>query len=237
MATDRLSAVLRAIGDAQAANGSDSTVDHVCLAAVDLLTLSGAGLSLMVDGDLRGTAGVSEPGIAAIQELQLALGEGPCVDAWTLRHSVLEPDLAAPAHTRWPAFTHAGVQTGVRAVFAFPLQLGAIRLGVLALYRDHPGELDADQFAHALVLADLAAEVVLSLQADAPADVLHQQLGQEPAHWAEIHQATGIASVQLEVPLDVAFARLRAHAFARERSLKAVAADIAAHRLRLGSDG
>lgn len=233
MAADRLSVVLHAMAGAQAVDGGASMVDRVCLAAVDLLSLSGAGLSLMVDGELRGTAGVSDPGIAAIQELQLSLGEGPCVDAWALPRPVLEPDLANPTTIRWPAFAHAAVEAGVQGVFAFPLHLGAIRLGVLALYRDHPGGLDSDEFAQALVLADFATQLVLSLQAGAPEDTLHQQLSREPAHWAEVHQATGIASVQLEVPLDEAFVRLRAHAFAEDRSLKDVAADVVARRLHL----
>ncbi len=236
MATDRLSSVLHAMAAAQTVNGPTSMVDRVCLAAVDLLSLSGAGLSLMVDGELRGTAGVSEPGIAAIQELQLSLGEGPCVDAWKLTHPVLEPDLANPTRLRWPAFAQSAVEAGVHGVFAFPLHLGAIRLGVLALYRAHPGKLDSDEYAQALILADVAVQVILSLQAGAPEDTLHQQLSSEPAHWAEVHQATGITSVQLEVPLDEAFVRLRAHAFAEDRSLKDVAADVVAHRLVLRAD-
>jgi hypothetical protein len=102
MPNERLSQVLRAMGDADQ-DGSASMVDRVCGAAVVLLSLSGAGLSLMVGGELRGTAGVSEAGIAAVQELQLALGEGPCVDAWRRMEPVLEADLAEPARVRWPA--------------------------------------------------------------------------------------------------------------------------------------
>lgn len=216
-----------------AQDGSASVIDRVCGTAVSLLSLKGAGLSLMVDGELRGTAGVSEPGIADVQELQLGLGQGPCVDAWAGAQPVLEPDLADPQDLRWPAFAHAGVEAGVRAVFAFPLHLGAIRIGVLVLYRDRPGTLSSDELAYALVLADVATQVVLGLQAGAPVDTLHQLLAQEPPHWAEIHQATGMVSLQLSVPLDEAFVRLRAHAFATERPLRAVAGEIVARRLRL----
>ena len=99
MPTDRLSAVLRAMVDADV-DGSPSLVDRVCVAAVRLLSLRGAGLSLMVNGELRGTAGVSDPGIAVVQELQLTLGEGPCVDAWMKRAPVLEANLVDPAIVR-----------------------------------------------------------------------------------------------------------------------------------------
>lgn len=213
--------------------GSLSPIDRVCVAARLLLLLSGAGLSLMVDGELRGTAGVSDPGIAVVQELQLTLGEGPCVDAWTSRSPVLESDLADPAVVRWPAFAQAGVDAGLLAVFAFPLALGAIRLGVLVFYRDRAGGLSADELAYGLVLADVATHVVLGLQAGAPAGELHELLAREPSHWAEIHQATGMVSVQLGVSLDEAFVRLRAHAFADGRPLRAVAREILTRRLSL----
>jgi hypothetical protein len=80
------------------------------------------GAVLWRDGErpreLRGTAGVSEAGISVVQELQLALGEGPSVDAWRTMEPVLEADLTDPAHGRWPAFARAGVQAGVGAAFA-----------------------------------------------------------------------------------------------------------------------
>lgn len=231
MPADRLSLVLASMAsvDADAA----SVIDRVCMAAVSILSLSGAGISLMVDGQLRGSAGVSEPGVAAVQELQLELGEGPCVDAWTGNEPVLEPDLSEPARVRWPSFAQAGVQAGVRAVFAYPLHVGAIRIGVLVLYRDQPDALDAEELARALVLADLASQIVLAVQAGAPQDSVHELLATEPPHWAVVHQATGMISVQLEVPIDEAFVRLRAHAFADRRSLRDVAREVVARRLEL----
>lgn len=229
---NRLSVVLRAMGEADG-GGAASLVDRVCLTAVQLLTLRGAGLSLMVDGELRGTAGVSDPGIAVVQELQLSLGEGPCVDAWSTRAPVLEADLADPSIVRWPAFAGAGVSAGVLAVFAFPLSLGAIRIGVLVLYRARAGALSPDELAYGLVLAEVATHAVLALQAGAPPDVLHSVLAGEPAHWPEIHQATGMVSVQLGVSLDEAFVRIRAHAFGEGSSLRAVARGIVTRELRL----
>jgi GAF domain-containing protein/ANTAR domain-containing protein len=224
------------MGDADGV-GSASMIDRVCAAAVALLSLSGAGLSLMVDGELRGTAGVSESGIAAVQELQLTLGEGPCVDAWRSMEPVLEADLAEPAQARWPAFAQAGVQAGVRAVFAFPLQLGAVALGVLALYRDRPAPLSDEELALGLVLAEVATQAILGLQAGAAPEQLHVLLADEPAHWAEIHQATGMVAAQLAVSLDEAFVRLRSFAFANDRALREVAGDIVARRLRLAGSG
>ena len=88
-------------------------------------------------------------------------------------------------------------------------------------------------FAYGLVFAAVATHMVLGLQADAPPDELHEALANEPPHWAEIHQATGMVSVQLGVSLSDAFVRLRAHAFAHGRTLRFVSREIVRRRLRL----
>jgi ANTAR domain len=228
---DRVGMVLAAMADVD--GDAPTVIDRVCVAAVLLLSLSGAGISLMADGQLRGSAGVSEPGIAAVQELQLELGEGPGVDAWSSDVPVLEPDLAQRGAVRWPTFAGAAEGAGVRAVFAFPLQAGAIRIGVLMLYRDHVGALSEEELALGLVVADVVTQIVLALQAGAPPDTVHELLAGEPAHWAEVHQATGMVSVQLGGSIDEAFVRLRAHAFADGRSLRDVARDVVSRRLTL----
>jgi hypothetical protein len=232
---DRLSVVLRAMANVEVTKPAPM-IDRLCLAAVELLSLSGAGLSLIVDGKLRGTAGVSEPGIAAVHELQLSLEEGPCIDAWRSMEPMLEADLADPARVRWPAFAMAAVSAGVMAVFAFPLRLGAVGLGVLALYRARPAVLSEEEVALGLVLAEVATQTILGLQAGAPAEELHVLLADEPAHWAEIHQATGMVSAQLGVSLDEAFVRLRSFAFGSGRPLREVAGAVVERHLRLADE-
>jgi hypothetical protein len=228
---DRLTAVLAAIASVGGDNDL-SVLDRLCAAAVSLLSVTDAGISLMVDGQLRGTAGRSGPAVSRVQELQFELGEGPCPDAWSMREPVVEPDLAAPAVVRWPAFAAAAGPLGVASVFAFPLRLGAIRVGVLVGYRDRPGNLSADQLADGLALADVACWVILGLQSQAQEESLHELLAVEPPHWAQIHQATGIVSAQLEVPLEEALARLRAYAFVEGRPLREIAREIVSRQLR-----
>lgn len=228
---DRLTVVLAAMASVD--GKATSVIDRVCMAATSLLSLSGAGISLMVDGQLRGSAGACGEGISVIQELQLELGEGPCVQAWNDDQPVLEADLTAPTVVRWPLFAQAAADAGVQAVFAYPMRLGAIRLGVLVLYRDQPGGLDAEERARGLVIAEVASQVVLAVQAGAAPDAVHELLAGEPPHWAEIHQATGMVSAQLGVPMGEAFVRLRAHAFAEHRPLRDVARAVLARELML----
>jgi hypothetical protein len=169
---------------------------------------------------------------ALIEDLQYTLGEGPCVDAYQGDRPVLEPDLADRGMSRWSAFTPAAVEAGARAVFGFPLRVGAIRIGALNLYRDHDGPLDDEQHADALVLAGVAARAVLAMQADAPPGALGAELESGSDFRFVVHQASGMVSAQLEVSVGDALIRLRAYAFAHDRPLTAVAHDVVARTLR-----
>src|SRR5258707_9727214 len=67
----------------------------------------------------------------ALEDVQFTLGQGPGHDAVTAGTPVLEPDLAlAGAAGRYPAFTRAAANLRGHAVFAFPLRIGAISVGV-----------------------------------------------------------------------------------------------------------
>lgn len=213
---------------------SDADADGVRLCQVcrSALGVTGAGIMLM-SGDLPlGSVCTTGDVSALIEDLQYTLGEGPCVDAYHLDRPVLEPDLADPASPRWPAFRGPAVDAGVRAIFGFPLAVGAVRLGALNLYSDHVGRLSDDQHADALVMADIAAETVLAMQAGTPAEVLAPSLEQGSNFRYVVHQAAGMVSAQLEVSVAQSLVRLRAHAFANELLIGDVASDVVSRRLR-----
>jgi hypothetical protein len=171
-----------------------------------------------------------------IEELTLTLGEGPGVEA-IAGGPVLVGDLSASDPlARWPVFAPAAVQVGVRAMFALPLAVGAIRLGVLDLYRARAGGLEHDQLADVLVLADTACALLLDTESGAAARFEGRGPEQGGLQHAEVHQATGMLIVQLEVSAAVALVRLRAYAYAHERRLRDVAADVVARRLRFRPD-
>jgi hypothetical protein len=156
------------------------------------------------------------------------------VDAYRQDRPVLEPDLAYPVEARWFAFTPTAVAAGAKAVFGFPLQVGAVRLGALNLYRDRSGALTDDQHADALVMAGVAARAVVALQAHAPRGALAAELEAGSDFRFVVHQASGMVSAQLEVSIGEAMIRLRAYAFANDRLLTDVAEDVVSRRLRFG---
>jgi hypothetical protein len=112
-----------------------------------------------------------------------------------------------------------------------PLEIGAIRVGAFDLYRDRPGVLTDAQLSVALTFADAAAGALLDEQF-ADAETPYDSAAPALMVHAEVHQATGMVSVQLDVSLDDAFVRLRAHAFAAERPVQDVARDVVDGRLR-----
>jgi hypothetical protein len=215
--------------------GIDSlTPDRLGEVCRDATGVTGASIMLMAGDQPRGSLGATDVVSARIEELQLTLGEGPCVDAYELDWPVLEPDLADPAEPRWVAFSRPAVEAGARAIFGFPVRIGALRLGALDLYCDRPGPLTDEQHSDALVVADVAAITVLALEADSPPGAIFRGLAPGSGLQHVVHQASGMVSAQLDVPVGEALLRLRAHAFARDRPLVEVATDVVARRLRFG---
>jgi hypothetical protein len=194
--------------------------------------MTGAGIMLTSNDVSRGSVCTSDAVSALIERLQFDLGEGPCIDAHSQDRPVLEPDLAAPVTPRWLAFSGPALAAGVRAIFGFPLQVGAVRLGALNLYRDLPGDLGDEQHADTLVMADVAAHAVLLMQAEAPPGQLGPALQEGGDFQSVVHQASGMVSVQLGISVGQALIRLRGHAFGNDRSLTEVARDVVERRLR-----
>jgi hypothetical protein len=218
------------------ADGMVGALRRLCGAAVRALPASGAGLSVMTDGGVRGVAAASDDASERIDELQFALGEGPCMDAFASRRPVLEADLTGGGMARWPLYSAAAHKEGVRAAFAFPLQVGAARLGVLDVYRQTPGSLSADELAQALTFADVATTMLLDAQEEAQPGAADHGLDEAMAYRFELHQAQGMVMVQVGVSLAAALALLRAYAYSNERPIDEVARDVVARTLRLDRD-
>ncbi|WIV57842.1 GAF and ANTAR domain-containing protein [Amycolatopsis nalaikhensis] len=219
--------VIAARGDGQGALPA-----RLCAECLSTLPVSGVGVALMTADGPSGVVLAATDGRARqLEELQFALGEGPCVEASCSGRPVLQPDVTVAGSARWPRFGAAVVDAGVHAIFAFPLRVGAIRVGVLDLYRDTPGPLSALDLADALAFADAATVVVLHLQDHDEHGGVNSALTGPIDSQAVIHQATGMITIQLGVSLAEAMLRLRAHAYATGRTVSAVAADVVDRQL------
>ena len=207
----------------------------VCRAAVRRLGIDGVSVTAVSGGLAREPLAASDEVSAQLEELQFTTGEGPSAGDFGFGAPVLIPDLESAA-ARWPGFVPEAVAAGARAMFALPLQAGAIRVGVLSLYRALPGPLPAGELADALVFADFALQLLLDASSGISGQAGYGLLNGLSDGRAEVYQATGMISVQLGVSLVDALARLRAHAFADSTGIGEIAGDVVARRLRFDPD-
>lgn len=206
----------------------EGLVRELLTACVEAGDVDGAGLSL------RARTGPSEPVLGtdavadALERLQFTLGEGPCIDATSSGSPVLVPDLdeAGALTARWPMFVREARHHDVRAVFAFPLRIGAIALGVADLYRRAPGPLSRARLARVLTVMDSMTLALLDV-----GSVRGFSVGAEPLGMS-VHRAAGMVMAQLDSSIDEALARMRATAFAEGVPIDELADDVVNGRRR-----
>ncbi len=244
-----LEALLARDGQAQP---HTSRISLICARCVSELAISGAGATVLAyrgsrdgdghashhssgDGDgqqdtRRGLVHASNATSASLEDLQLTVGEGPCLDTFASGGPVLINDVGQ-ARQRWPAFAEQAHTLGAAAVFSFPLQVGVIRLGSLDCYRDRTGPLGETAVTDALLLAELATQTILAeLDGHTTDDVSWLA---DPH--AEIHQASGMVQVQLGLgtTAETALLRMRGYAYTHALALSDVARRITTRELRL----
>jgi hypothetical protein len=161
-------------------------------------------------------------------DLEITVGEGPCVDASRSFGAIDEVELLSNSSSRWLAYSPSAGSAGAQAVFGFPLCIGAICLGALSLYRDRPGPLTDVQASDAYLMASIAARAVLAMQAGAPRDMISDELAREARFDFAVHQAAGMVSIQGSISVGDALVALRAHAFTTDCTSSALALRIVA---------
>ncbi len=207
---DSLSSVLRDFARTMVTDFPiQSILDHLVERIVDVLSVTGAGVTLISPGMAPQYVAASDEAALHFERLQTELGQGPCLLAYESGEPVAVPDPASDS--RFPKFGPAAVSAGMAAVFAFPLRHGPGRLGALDLYRDTPGPLDPQDTSAAQTLADVAAAYLLNAQARERALDVSDRFRESALHDA----LTGL-------PNRVLLAQRLAHAARRSRSNAAV---------------
>lgn len=211
-------------------------MQRLCRAASTALSATGVGVTVMASEGHPATVAASDARSATIEDLQVTVGEGPCIDAYTTGRPVFAADLAVAARVRWPGYAPAAQEHGVQAAFAFPLQVGAVRLGALDVYRDEPGGLSPEAITQALTFADAAMTGLLDAQQRANEDIDAPSLDDALDNQFELYQAQGMVAILLGVSLHEAMIRIRGYAYAHSRPLGDVADDIVARNIVLETD-
>jgi transcriptional regulator with GAF, ATPase, and Fis domain len=216
----------------EAAAGAD-VASAVAEVVAELIGVDDVSLMLVAAGQPVVSSGTSALAVG-LAERQIALGEGPSVEALGTGASVELVDLrSVDALDRAPVFISEARSEGVGAMFAFPLRIGGALVGVLTGTRASAGPMSAGQYADALIVSTLATIALL-----------HEGTGASSARWAQVLDqasildgavqiAAGMVAEQLDVTILEALVRMRAHAFAVDEPIEDVARSLIARERRL----
>ena len=216
MAADRLGTILELIAKRE---GTEPHAATLCAVAAAITESDGAAIVLVSPGPQYTGLSATDAVAQRLLELELTLGEGPCIDACSSETVVGDDSLHSPEPSRWLAYSSLVRESGAHAVFAFPLRTGTYRIGALCLYRDAPGELTSAQSADGYLVASVVSRAVLSMQAGAPDGTLATTLEDESTFAFVVHQAAGMVAVQGAMSVGDALVALRSHAFSSETRL------------------
>jgi hypothetical protein len=216
-------------------------LERLCRSCVSAVAVDGGSVSLVSSQGSRVGLGATDTMAAQLEEIQMTLGEGPYLDAASSLAPVQVHNFADPATSnseRWPFLAKEVARLDVCALFGFPVSLGNVPVGTIGLYRRKPGPLSPAQLEDTLTAVDdIAASL---LDQDTWTEVASRTPTEQDAPvrlgtgTPIVHQAAGMAMIQLDVSIDEAMALLRATAFAEGKALADLALEVVQRRLRLG---
>jgi diguanylate cyclase (GGDEF)-like protein len=155
-------------------------LDHLVERIVDVLPVSGAGVTLIGPDLSPRFVAASDAATLRFEQLQSDLAEGPCLEAHRQAEVVSVPDLRL--ETRFPRFSSEAMEAGLAAVFTFPLRHQDVQLGVLDLYRDVTGPMSAESMDAAQALAEVATAYLINAQTRADLEASSLQLREAVLH-------------------------------------------------------
>jgi GAF domain-containing protein len=217
--------------------GNDSVharIEDLLLACIAAVAMDGGGMSLTSATGGRLPLYGSDDTAQVMERLQFTVGEGPCVDASASGSPVLVPDLYDPhsgVWQRWPVFLAEAAKAGVRAVFAFPVRIGAISLGAIDLYRLSPGPMRRDELAGTLTTVAAIASALLDAKG-----TLESGLDVDHLSSLAFHRAAGMVMEQLGTSIEDALSLLRATAYAENVPIDELANNVITGERRFGEE-
>lgn len=198
----------------------------LCGPFLTALPIQGASAAIINIPRGQSSLGATDVISAQIDQLQFDLGEGPHWKAASSGLTVTIADVATATHDEWPMFGSALRDLPVGALFSIPMKMGAVVVGAVTLYRVYPGDLTAEQHVTAKAIASAVALKAARHALISATDESAAESAGAPGMRREVHQATGMLTVQLGTTATIAYARLQAYAFANGRTMQSVARDV-----------
>ncbi|MBW3084891.1 hypothetical protein KEM60_01081 [Austwickia sp. TVS 96-490-7B] len=179
------------------------------------------GVMVVHRGNKVETAAVSDPLVQQADDLQLAVGEGPCLEAIDDHSTFIIADTVT--ETRWQAWCRQVVDLGIRSVLSVRLFTQAETIGSLNLYGAQPHQFDHEDATLAAIFAGHAS---VALSAARTESGLREAM--DGRHL--IGLAQGILMERFDLTTDQSFAVLRRYSQDKNMKLRAVAAHVVQSR-------
>lgn len=189
----------------------------------------GAGLTLL-EADRPQTVVATDGFVTAVDDIQYALGEGPCVSAVAQGRTFLSGDLGG--EPQWPHFGPRVGRLGVHSALSLPLLLPGQVLGALNVYAHGRDVFDTHAVTMGEAFSPQAAVSAHNAQLLDQAERLVAQLQQALTSRAEIDQALGVVMSRTGATAQEAFDRLRAQSQTRSVRLTDIAHEVLGQAVR-----
>lgn len=183
----------------------------------------GVGLTLL-ESDRAQTVVATADFVRAVDDVQYALGEGPCLSAVEASRTFTSGNLGG--EPRWPRFGPRVGRMGVHSALSLPLLLPGQVIGALSVYAHGKNVFDTHAIELGETFARSAAVSVANAQQLADADRLIGQLREALTSRAEIDQALGVVMSRTGLSATEAFTQLRTQSQSRSMKLADVARDL-----------
>jgi GAF domain-containing protein len=212
---------LYALGDAA------RVADAIARIGREAVGCDASAVSLVTSGRrLQPAAATSREALHAV-ELQGALREGPGREA--LQSCAPEGSDDLEAETRWPMWSSAVAEMGLRSSLAVPLHERGKVFAMLHLYSERPGNFDAARISLATLLARRSSVALAAVKRT-------EHLKKAVDSRTVIGQAEGILMERYNLDAETAFSVLRRHSQQGNLKLHDVAEQVVRERVLPGLD-
>jgi GAF domain-containing protein len=202
----------------------EEALERVVTTADALFGVDGTVLQLVDRDQVLRNLAASDPRAVALEELQAAHGEGPCVDAFDGKKPVAADDLAE--EDRWPAFSPGAAERGLRAVLASPIPYSDHAVGVVAVLGGRPHPWTEAEREAVVAFTELVALLILNAMEASERGRLAGELQAALHSRVVIEQAKGVLVGRHGLTTREAFDRLRRQARDQRRPLTEVAQSV-----------
>lgn len=183
---------------------TQAVYDAIVHATVELVDGCDRAAILLRDRERLTSAAATDAVARGIDELELSIGDGPCLDAIVDEAVQFDPDLTTP--TAWPGLAaRVLADTPVRGMIGCRLLIDGTKVGALDLFADQPGALTQRSVDQAAIMASLASVAIMTVRARGEAANLTRALDNSRA----IGKAVGLIMAARKVDDDEAFQVLR----------------------------